>query len=294
MENEQDIIDYYANDEHKDFYKKLWGGESIHIGIYNSYKLNCSNEEISSETTEITPNVIKNAGQRKSELMYRVMKMYLNDYHSISSFNIRVADLGSGYGGTARYIYNRFNWGEKSKEVSINCYDLSMENCFVNMKKNIHDNFDISVYNRSFCDTGASKSNYNLIISEDAFIHLSDKTPIFEEINRILCGNGYLIFSDIVLTDTADLTNIDEVYKRINITKMENISSYKKLVENNGFTFCNFIPYKEDMITHYKNLATLVRKENYTNKNILDGINNWIKHTENNNITVGIFVFRKK
>ena len=182
---------------------------------------------------------------------------------------------------------------EKTSSTNINCYDLSMENCFVNMKKNIDNNFDISVYNRSFCDTVALKNDYNLIISEDAFIHVSDKTPIFKEINRILTKSGFLIFSDIVLTDTVDMTDIEEVYNRINITKMETVSSYIELVEKLDFKYCNFIPYQQDMLTHYKYLETLVKSEKYSKSSILTGIQNWIKHIEKNNITAGIFIFRK-
>lgn len=276
--NEKIVVDYYNSKQHQEFYKNLWGGESIHIGIYDDLE-----EEL---LENANPETIKKGGKNKCELMWKLIRTYCKDINIY-----KIADLGSGYGGTARYIYQKIK--EKNNTPNIDCYDLSFTNCIENTKKNIKCDFDISVFNRSFCDTASSANNYFIIISEDAFIHVSDKTPIFEEVFRILF-KGYFIFSDIILTENANMENINEVYERIGISKMESFSSYKKLGEDHGFHYCNFIPYNENMLKHYSLLESILNKNGITeNNNILKGVQNWIKHIKNGNITSGIFIFKK-
>ena len=46
------------------------------------------------------------------------------------------------------------------------------------------------------------------------------------------------------------------------------------------------------MLYHYKNIRDIV-EENKDNKKIIEGLDNWIKHIELNNITSKIFIFTK-
>ena len=290
--NEDQVIKYYSKDTHKEFYKKLWGGDCMHVGIYDCYQLR-SNISTPVIEEEMSPDIIKNGTIRKMELLYKIILTYANINPEIIN-TIKIADFGSGFGGTARYLMKTLGSHLKNNpksKLTIDCYDLSIDNCNENFRKNIESNMNIGVYNTSFCETGSRKDEYNLIISEDAFIHVDDKTPIFKEASRILY-KGFFIFSDIFLTDNHG-DDIQEVYDRIGITKMETFSSYKQLVENAGFKFCNFIPYKNDMLKHYTYLENLVQQQDDKDEKILNGIRNWIKHIKNDNITTGIFVFKK-
>ena len=46
------------------------------------------------------------------------------------------------------------------------------------------------------------------------------------------------------------------------------------------------------MLIHYKNIRDVV-EENDENKEIIKGLDNWIKHIELNNITSRLFIFKK-
>ena len=46
------------------------------------------------------------------------------------------------------------------------------------------------------------------------------------------------------------------------------------------------------MLYHYKNIRDIV-EETQDNQKIIEGLDNWIKHIELNNITSKIFTFKK-
>lgn len=271
--------EYYSDKNTTNFYLNLWGGDSIHIGIYpDNYKYNpltCK---------EVKKNIIKQAIDNKKEYIYKFLSMYLNDNWE----KYYIADFGSGYGGTSRFLYDKL---QDKHKFHIDCFDISHDNCIINTQKNILNNYDIPVYNISFLTIPFQK-NYNCIYSEDAFIHINDRNLIFKEINTKLLKGGILIFSDIILTDDCDLEKIDEVYKRVNIKSLETHDSYVEKALNNGLKYINSIEYKDSMLYHYKNIRDII-EENEANTKIIEGLDNWIKHIELNNITGKIFIFKK-
>ena len=170
--NEDEITkSYYSNKNTTNFYLNLWGGDSIHIGIYpDNYKYNPLTHK------EVKKNIIKQAIDNKKEYIYKFLSMYLNDNWE----KYYIADFGSGYGGTSRFLYDKL---QDKHKFHIDCFDISHDNCVINTQKNILNNYDIPVYNISFLTIPFQK-NYNCIYSEDAFIHINDRNLIFKEITR--------------------------------------------------------------------------------------------------------------
>ena len=75
---------YYDSSDADEFYFHIWGGEDIHIGLYQSDK-----------------DPIGEASRRTVEAMADSVEGALGK-------NGRVIDLGSGFGGAARYLAKRF------------------------------------------------------------------------------------------------------------------------------------------------------------------------------------------
>ena len=271
--------DYYANKSVQQFYLNLWGGDSIHIGIY-------SDDYIYNDKLDKNAKIsdIRDSANAKKKLIFDSIKNYYNNLHLIN-----IADFGSGYGGTSRYLYQKLT--EENNKFTIDCFDISKENCIVNTKQNIINNCDINVLHTSFLNIPFSKK-YNIIYSEDAFIHINDRELIFKQINKILLKNGLLIFSDIILTDNHDLTSLKEVYDRIKISNIESTTSYIKKATKYNLKLLNEIEYKESMLIHYSNIKDCL-ENNLENQKILMGLNSWIKHISLGNITSKLFIFRK-
>ena len=279
MSEEQITKSYYSDKNITNFYLSLWGGDSIHIGIYpENYKYS------KNENKDIKLKQIKSAIDNKKKYICNFIKMYYRGTYNI-------ADFGSGYGGTARYLYD--NLFSKYYEIkdSIDCYDISHDNCIINTFKNINNNYNIPVYNISFLNIPFSKK-YNIIYSEDSFIHINNRDLIFKEINKKMLVDGCLIFSDIILTDNCNHNEIQEVYKRVNISNLETHSSYIEKAKEYNLVYINSLEYKDSMLYHYKNIRDVI-DENENNNKIIDGLDNWIKHIELGNITTKIFIFKK-
>ena len=97
MANKSEAVEraevYYDSTEADAFYKTIWGGEDIHIGLYRS---------------EDEPIAI--ASRRTVETMA--------DRIGAAGSGMRVLDLGAGYGGAARYLADRFG-------CRVTCLNLS-------------------------------------------------------------------------------------------------------------------------------------------------------------------------
>lgn len=274
-------INYYSNNNISNFYKNIWGGENIHIGIYDN----------ETDINKITIDTIKKCSDKKSELMLKLIKMYKNN-----TTNYTIADFGAGFGGTSRYIKSNLVYPN-----IIDCYDISNENCKVNILKNLENNLDIGVYNMSFLNIPVQNYYYDIIIAEDVFIHINNKNDLFKEMTRVITPSGFLILSDILLDDNYDSNNdidydISDVCKRIGINKIDNEYNYKMIAKQNGFVLCNSIELKDNMLTHYECIKKLTedhleKSEEYNR--IINGLDNWIKHIKLNNITWKILIFKK-
>ena len=75
----QTARDYYNSDDAETFYSTVWGGEDIHIGLYESDE-----------------DTIAEASRRTVEQLAQQLGRLDDSMH--------VLDMGSGYGGTARYL----------------------------------------------------------------------------------------------------------------------------------------------------------------------------------------------
>ena len=83
---------YYDSREADNFYFNIWGGEDIHIGLYE-------------ETQDIA--------QASRATVTRMANAIPN-----LNTNTQLIDLGSGYGGAARYLANKFG-------CNVSCLNLS-------------------------------------------------------------------------------------------------------------------------------------------------------------------------
>jgi SAM-dependent methyltransferase len=285
------VKEYYASNEKQTFYQKYWGGESIHVGIYL--------EEYINEDTKPLAEYIREASHFKSDVMSNLIRSYLMTDRQVFNGNgdkviFSIADWGSGYGGTARTISDQWN-GDIN--CSISCYDLSDINCEYNGKINLENRFsNIAIYNQSFLDI--ERRWFDIIYSEDAFVHLNDKELIFKRAYENLCVGGHFIFSDIILKnpDTLSPESLDEICRRINVETIGSKDLYIKCAEEAGLTLCNVLEYNNDINKHYKYIKQFYLENESSlsrDNDIVNGLNDWIKHAECENITIAIFVFKK-
>ena len=149
--------DYYKSDDADNFYYNVWGGEDIHIGIY---------EQLEED--------IADASQRTVSAMASHCLMNLGP-------QTRVLDVGAGYGGAARWLAGNFG-------CHVTCLNLSeaqnARNRELNRQRGLYDK--IEVVDGSFEDIPVADETCDVVWSQDAILHSGHAGA-----NGIACRQSY-------------------------------------------------------------------------------------------------------
>ena len=182
--------EYYNSTDADEFYFKIWGGEHIHVGIYNHDK-----EPIQVASKRIVPKMA-------STLDLNVFK--------------KVLDLGSGYGGGARYLAKNFG-------CHVTCLNLSEKQNERNELFNKEQKLAhlINVVYGSFEDIPQPDAKFDIIWSQDAMVHSADRERVVAEAARVLKPGGDFIFTDLMQTDHCPEGVLGPVLDRISDNKNE-------------------------------------------------------------------------
>ncbi|MEQ8558249.1 MAG: class I SAM-dependent methyltransferase [Henriciella sp.] len=231
--------DYYDSDDADRFYFTIWGGEDIHVGLYQ------------------TPGeAIAPASRRTVATMAEMM--------GPAGKAARIVDLGAGYGGSARYLVTEAG----AKEVV--CVNISETQNRINRDKNeaagLTDRID--VLHGSFDDVPAKDEAFDVVWSQDSFLHGADRQRIIEECERILKPGGRLIFTDILQTSDAPADKLQPIYDRIHLSSLGSVDFYDEAAEKAGLVPGPKKILPEMLPTHYGR----VREELTSRRDELKGV----------------------
>jgi len=273
LEAVQTARKYYDSEDADNFYSAVWGGEDIHIGIYHA-----------------DDESIFDASRRTQEKMAD----HLNNPDS----DTQVIDLGSGYGGSARYLADRFG----CRVVALNLSKVENEKSrLLNQKKGL-DNL-IDVIEGNFEEIPFKDESFDIVWSQDAFLHSPLRTQVISEAARVLKVSGEFIFTDPMKTDNCPDGVLQPILDRIHLEDMASPEFYRQVAAENGLKELNFDNKTEQLRNHYSAVLreTLEHEKELQNKiskeyleNMKSGLNHWIRGAENHYLTWGIFHFIKK
>ncbi len=271
VSSEKTAETYYDSAEADNFYFNIWGGEDIHIGLY-----------------EETKDIFKASRATVAHMA-----------NAIPGLNIdtQIIDFGSGYGGAARYL-------AKEYKCNVTCLNLSDVQNKTNRRLNIEQNLDnlISVVHGSFERLPGPAAKFDVVWSQDAILHSSNRERVIAQAWRALKPGGMMIYTDPMQADGCPPGVLQPVYDRIHLESLGSISFYKEVAEKCGFTnFC-----KEDMthnlLTHYSRVLEELEK-NYgpmcktSSKNYIDrmlvGLRSWIDAANAGYLAWGIIKLTK-
>ncbi|MGD1805561.1 SAM-dependent methyltransferase [Dapis sp. BLCC M126] len=203
-------------------YATIWGGEYIHYGIYTR-----PNEPI-------------------HDAFLRIVETIAQTLEKIDR-NSQVIDLGSGYGGAARYL-------AKTYGCSVCCLNLSQlqnqRNTQLNQEKNLYHL--VKVTQGSFENIPYSDNSFDIVWSQDSILHSSDRHLVFQEIKRILKLGGELIFTDPMESDNCPPGVLQPAFDRLGISDMGSYRFYSQMAKEFGFEEIHFIDLSKNVPTHYR------------------------------------------
>jgi sarcosine/dimethylglycine N-methyltransferase len=264
---------YYDSEDADNFYAIIWGGEDIHFGLY-----------------ETPGEPIADASQRTVRRMTDRLNLRPE---------ARVIDLGAGYGGSARHLARKFG-------CHVTCLNLSEKENERNRKLNAEQGLGslIDVVHGSFEDVPAKDGSFDLVWSQDAFLHSGNRVKVLEEVSRILKPGGEVIFTDpMQADDLEDESVLQPIYDRIHLDSLGSFGFYRQKLGELGFAEVGVEELTGHLRSHYARVAEELKarrdalrgkvSDSYIDR-MLTGLDNWVKGADSGHLAWGIVHFRKQ
>jgi SAM-dependent methyltransferase len=263
--------DYYDSDDADTFYSVIWGGEDVHVGIY--------------EETDSIRQASATTVERMAAMLGRVDKQ------------TRVLDIGAGYGGSARYLARTFG-------CRVSCLNISETQNDTNRVKNRQQGLAdlVSVVHGVFEDIPEAEASYDVVWSQDAILHSDQRARVLAEVFRVLQPGGLFIFTDPMQADDCPPDVLQPVYDRLSLTSLGSFRFYREVAQQVGFEVLDQVELTEQLRTHYARVGEELRRnyhkllENISRDymdRMLIGLDNWVKAADAGHLAWGIQRFRK-
>jgi len=213
---------YYNSDDADNFYFHVWGGEDIHIGLY-----------------ETPDEAIADASRRTVDRMAAMVPGLGPE--------TRVLDMGSGYGGAARRLAQRFgcrvtapNLSEKENERNRAMSDAQGLGRL------------IVVVDGSFEAVPAADASFDLVWSQDAILHSGHRDKVVGEAARVLRAGGDFVFTDPMQADNCPSGVLKPVLDRIHLDSLGSIGFYRAAAGRHGLQVREVLDLTDNLVTHYR------------------------------------------
>lgn len=263
--------EYYDSNDADEFYFHIWGGEHIHVGLYNY-----DNEPIKYASKRIVP---------------KMASLLDIDIHT------KILDLGSGYGGGARHLAR--NYG-----CQVTCLNLSQRQNERNEEFNIKQKLDhlINVVYGSFENIPLEDETFDVVWSQDAMVHSANRDQVVSEAVRVLKPGGKFIFTDLMQHEDCPDGVLQPVLDRIHLECMGSFEFYYQEGRKHGLELTHWLNLSNHLTTHYDRVHQETKKnydevvsmcgKDYIDR-MLKGLGHWVTAGKNGHLTWGIMQFTK-
>ncbi len=263
---------YYDSAAADAFYRNIWGGEDLHLGIYAR-----PDEDIgtaSRRTVDTMAGQLPDLGPKRT-----------------------VIDLGSGYGGSARVL-------AAQHRARVTCLNLSETQNELNRARNDAAGLSdlVTVVHGSFEDIPEPAATFDVAWSQDAILHSGNRTRVLDEVRRVLKPGGRFIFTDPMQADDCPPGVLQPILERIHLDSFASFSFYREELSKRGFTEISVTPLTSHLRTHYARVGEDLRARydeivglsgrDYVDA-MLAGLARWVDGADKGYLTWGILHFMK-
>ncbi|MGF1543762.1 MAG: SAM-dependent methyltransferase [Parvularculaceae bacterium] len=263
---------YYDSPDADAFYSAIWGGEDIHVGIY----------EDGDTIAEASRRTVAHMAARLQGL----------------GPEARVLDLGSGYGGAARFLASRFG----AHVTCVNLSDVENErNRELTAARGLSDR--IKIVHGAFEDAPEPDAAFDVVWSQDAFLHSADRRKALSEAHRTLKPGGELIFTDPMQIDALeDASVLRPIYDRIHLENLATVEFYRSALAELGMEEVGIELMTDQLTMHYARVRAELEKNRETYQGrisgdyierMLSGLSNWVDAGRAAHLVWGVLHFRK-
>lgn len=264
--------EYYNSEDADNFYFTIWGGEDIHVGIYAA-----EDESIfdaSRRTVEHMAGRIENLGPES-----------------------RVLDVGSGFGGSARYLAGTYG----CRVVALNLSEVENERARqMNREQGLDDR--VEVVDGSFESIPYPDDTFDVVWSQDAILHSGERAKVIEEVGRVLREGGEFVFTDPMQADGCPEGVLQPILDRIHLETLGSPDFYRQTAGRLGMREVEYADHAEQLPAHYYRVlketeardAELSRvvSEEYIAR-MKKGLQHWVDGGSSGYLEWGIFHFAR-
>ena len=262
---------YYDSTEADAFYQTIWGGQDIHIGLYKS-----------------DDDPIADASRRTVETM-------ANHLVKVDG-TTRVLDLGAGYGGSARYLADRF-------DCQVTCLNLSKtqnaRNRELTAEAGMADR--VRVVYGDFENVPEPDGSFDIVWSQEAILHSGNRPRVLDEVRRVLVSGGQFIFTDPMQSDSCPNGVLQPILDRIQLSTLASPGFYRAELGARGFEEAETEPLTDQLRRHYWRVgqalqdrydeAVKLSGQTYVD-NMIKGLQHWVDGADNGYLAWGIMDYR--
>ena len=264
--------DYYNSEDADNFYNIIWGGEDIHIGLYQSDK------------------------EAITDASHRTVRHMAAKLEGINA-ETKVLDIGAGYGGAARYLAETF-------ACSVTALNLSEKenerNRQLNAERGLTDK--ISVVDGSFESIPAEDASFDVVWSQDAILHSGQREQVIQEVARVLKPGGRFIFTDPMQSDDCPEGVLQPILERIHLSSLGSPAFYRDMAARVGLHEQSFDEQTQQLVNHYTRVLQETERYEADLSDRIDpdyitrmkkGLGYWIEGGNKGYLAWGIFIFNK-
>lgn len=264
--------EYYDSDDADNFYFHVWGGEDIHVGLYD--RPEDAIRESSHKTVRHMMSMLEGLGKEA-----------------------RILDIGSGYAGSARVLAKEHG----CKVTALNLSPVQNQRARqLNAEQGLAEL--IEVIDGSFESLPFDDASYDIVWCQDAILHSANRDTVFSEVDRVLVNGGQFIFTDPMQKDVVDAEVLQPVLDRIHLPSMGSIKFYREQARALNWSEVAILPLPEMLVRHYS--AVLRELEARTEElsahcskdyieRMKNGLRHWISAGQKGALDWGILHFAK-
>lgn len=264
---------YYDSHDADRFYALIWGGEDIHVGLYDTDQ---------SPIREASRKTVEHMASRLATLKP----------------GARVLDLGAGYGGAARYL-------AREHGAYVTCLNLSdvenARNRTLTREQGLAD--QITVDHGAFEDLAYPDASFDIVWSQDAFLHSGDRERVLKNAARVLKPGGEIIFTDPMQADIVDdPAALQPVYDRIHLSNLGSFAFYRRALHALGLEDAGCEDLTDQLRNHYARVRSELTarrgelkgevSDAYVER-MLEGLTHWVSAADKGLLAWGVIHYRK-
>lgn len=265
---------YYNSLDADTFYSTIWGGEDIHVGLYES-----DDEPIrdaSRRTVERIAAKIDHPGPDK-----------------------RILDIGAGYGGAMRYLARHYGCAC----VALNLSEVENERDRAMNKEQGLDGL-ITVVDGNFEDLPYDDQSFDVVWCQDSMLHSGDRARVVSEAARVLKPGGQFLFTDPMQAENCPAGVLQPILDRIHLESLGSPRFYREQAARLGLDEIEFEDHSGQLTTHYWRVLRELRNREHdvreagVSQDYIDhmkkGLGHWVDGGKSGYLVWGIFHFRKR